>query len=368
MAATAGLIVVGAALVACGPVGPDAGPTPDDAATGQVSPAHPRASAAAATSSPTAQSGTSSPTARGGSTAQPVRLAVRGVIGGADGTDVELPPALAVDLAPDADDPDGTHAIVLVDGTGAVVRTTRFTPENSSPEPAEGSTGPGVPLASFLVVVPADLSAVTEVRLEASGRVLATRTVSAAAPVVSAPAVSDGDDESVDVTWTSSDADGDPLRHWVLVSADGGASWNAVAADVTRTSVSVPRWTLPGGTDLLVRVVVSDGLRSTSATSPLSARPNNPPTVVISSPADEQRATGAQTVLLRASVADPEDGSRDGTAVEWSSDLDGVLGTGAELLQRADRLSEGTHTITATARDSAGGMGTSAVTLHVGRS
>jgi hypothetical protein len=281
---------------------------------------------------------------------------------------VQFAPALAVDLAPDADDADGTHAIVLVSGTGSVVHSTRFTPESSSAEPAEGATDAGTPGSSFLVVVPADLSSVSEVRLERSGRVLATRTVSASPPTVSVPAVSDGDVETLAVTWTSSDPDRDPLAHWVLVSADGGASWDAVAADITRTSVEVPRWTLPGGRETLVRVVVSDGVRSAFATSPLSALPNNPPTVVISSPADGQRATGDQTVVLRATVADPEDGSRDGTPVEWSSDVDGALGTGDELLQRADHLSEGTHTITATARDSAGGVGSDQVTLRVERS
>ncbi|GAA4286471.1 hypothetical protein [Georgenia daeguensis] len=280
---------------------------------------------------------------------------------------MELAPALAVDLAPDADDPSGTHAIVLVSSTGAVVHATRFTPESSSEEPAEGATA-GAPEASFLVVVPADLSSVAEVRLEARGTVLATRRLSPSAPVVGAPAASDGDAGSLEVTWTSSDPDGDPLTHWVLVSADRGASWDAVAADITDTAVPVPRWTLPGGTDLLVRVVVSDGLRSAFATSPLSALPNNPPTVVISSPADGQRATGDQTVVLSATVADPEDGSSDGSPVEWSSDVDGSLGTGAQLLQRADHLSEGTHTITATARDSAGGVASDQVTLHVGRS
>lgn len=72
-------------------------------------------------------------------------------------------------------------------------------------------------------------------------------------------------------------------------------------------------------------------------------------------------------MILSATVADPEDGSRDGTPVEWSSDVDGVIGTGAELLQRADLLSVGTHVITATARDSAGGVGSDQVTLRVAR-
>lgn len=356
---TVGLIVAGTALAACGQAGTDPRPTPPEVAgTEHARPGQPQASSAAATSSPAAQSS---------STAQPGGLAVRGTIGGPDGTQVQFAPALAVDLAPDADDADGTHAIVLVSGTGSVVHSTRFTPESSSAEPAEGATGARPPASSFFVVVPPDLGPVTEVRLEASGKVLATRTVSSSPPAVSVPAVSDGDAETLDVTWTSSDPDRDPLTHWVLVSADGGASWDAVAADITGTSVELPRWTLPGGTAALVRVVASDGVRSAVATSSSFALPDNLPTVKISSPVDGQQATGDQTVILRASVADPEDGSRDGTPVEWASDLDGVLGTGAELLQRADHLSEGTHVITATAQDSAGGVASDQITLRVRR-
>ncbi|MCK6209018.1 hypothetical protein KZX45_00475 [Georgenia sp. EYE_87] len=359
MRTAVGLIVAGIALAACGPAGTGARPEPPPGGT--------KRAGTDPTQTP-ATTASGSPTARGGSTTQPRGLAVRGIIGGPDGTAVELAPALAVDLAPHADDPDGTHAIVLVDGTGAVVRSTAFTPVRSSAEPAEGTTGPATSGSPFLVVVPPDLSSVAEVRLEAAGKVLATRRISSSPPAVGAPALSEGDAGSLGVTWTSSDPDRDPLTHWVLVSADGGASWESVAADLTGRSVSVSRSTLPGGTELLVRVVVSDGLRSAFATSPLSALPNNPPTVAISAPADGQRATGDQTVVLRATVVDPEDGSRDGTPVEWSSDVDGHLGTAAELLRRADHLSEGMHTITATARDSAGGVAIDQVTLHVGRS
>ena len=51
--------------------------------------------------------------------------------------------------------------------------------------------------------------------------------------------------------------------------------------------------------------------------------------------------------------------------MQWSSDRDGLLGTGARLPWRADQLSEGEHVITVTARDSAGQTSTATVRIRV---
>lgn len=355
-ATAAGLLALGIAVAACGQAGTTSHPLSGPASG-------PTSSAASGPTSGPASGPTTPGPAPSGSAAPVEGLGVRGMIE-ADGT-ASFEPALPLDRAPTPDDPAATHAIVLLGSAGTVVHSTRFTPDVSAPEPARGATA-GAPASSFFVVVPGDLSSVTEVRLEAAGTVMATQHVSASAPTVSSVVVSDGDADELGVAWASSDPDQDPLTHTVLVSADGGASWQVVAIDVTDTSVSLPRWSLPGGRDSLLRVVVSDGLRTAVATSPATLA-NNPPTVEISSPADGQVAAGHQTVILRATVADPEDGSTHGTPVEWSSDLDGVLGTAPELLRRADELSVGTHVLTATARDSAGGVGSDRVTLQVRR-
>ncbi|MEV6598591.1 hypothetical protein AB0M36_17195 [Actinoplanes sp. NPDC051346] len=48
---------------------------------------------------------------------------------------------------------------------------------------------------------------------------------------------------------------------------DGGTSWQVVAVDITGSSVSVPRWSLPGSTTAKLKVIASDGIRSTAAAS-----------------------------------------------------------------------------------------------------
>ncbi|AXH96052.1 hypothetical protein DV701_07850 [Ornithinimicrobium avium] len=289
---------------------------------------------------------------------------IRGVIA-ADGQSAELRPALGVDLAPVADDPTGTHALVLRDAAGGELWRTRFTPVASHGEPETGGDVAASP-SIFNVVVPEGLAGAARVELLAGGTTLADRTVSTSAPEVSVPAPQSGTADRLTITWSSSDADQDELRHTVLYSPDDGQTWSPIGIDLRGTSMSVARWSLPGSSAARIRVIASDGLRSTTHTSPAFALPNLAPTVAVDRPADGFVATGAQMIQLAATAVDAEDGQL-GASVVWSSDLDGRLGTGASLVQRDDLLSEGTHTITATVTDSGGATASASVTVTVQR-
>ena len=277
----------------------------------------------------------------------------------ADGAAAELRPALAAHLAATPSLASGTHELVLLDAAGAVLHSTRFTPTASHGEPAPGTADTAGDDAVFSVVAPASVGGAARVQLRqvSTGAVVASATASASTPTTAVPAPTTGTADRVDLTWRSTDADGDALRHTVLYSPDGGASWDVVAMDVSGTSVSVPRRSLPGSAAARVKVVVSDGVRTSAAVSPSFALPNLAPTVTIASPADGATVTGAQSVVLEASVDDAEDGTLAPASVQWRSDRDGALGEGARLLRRADTLSEGVHTLTVRATDS-GGAGT----------
>jgi hypothetical protein len=69
------------------------------------------------------------------------------------------------------------------------------------------------------------------------------------------------------------------------------------------------------------------------------------------------------TITFSGSGTDPEDGDLTGSALVWTSSLDGQIGTGTSFTW--DDLSTGTHTITLTATDSNGGSGTASVTIRV---
>jgi len=89
---------------------------------------------------------------------------------------------------------------------------------------------------------------------------------------------------------------------------------------------------------------------------------NQAPTVTITAPADGSIYTSGNTITFTGTATDPEDGNI-ASDLQWTSSLDGNLGSGASI--NVSNLSVGTHTITATATDSGGRSGTDAITVTV---
>ena len=105
------------------------------------------------------------------------------------------------------------------------------------------------------------------VEIVLDGEVIATRDVTPSAPTVEVTSPAAGaalaPGGRLDVEWTATDVDvGDVLTHSVLISTDGGANWQPLAVDLADPTFST---TIPNtltGTDVRVRVVSSDGVRS----------------------------------------------------------------------------------------------------------
>ena len=88
-----------------------------------------------------------------------------------------------------------------------------------------------------------------------------------------------------------------------------------------------------------------------------------PPTVTITSPADGATFQEGKPITFTAAAKDSNDQLLTGSAIAWTSSLDGAIGTGESLTTSG--LSVGSHTITATATDGAGKTGTATVTIAV---
>lgn len=215
-----------------------------------------------------------------------------------------------------------------------------------------------------MVPFPADTAFV---RIRHGDDILAERAVSANAPQVTLLAPNGGETLTapLDISWTSSDADGDLLTYMVQYSADAGQTWRVLGATLVESTLRLESLTnLPGSDQVLFRVIAGDGVNTAQDVSDaVSTVPNGAPFAAIYAPADGAVVPQGALVVLEGNATDWEDGIIPSTALSWQSDLDGLLGEGPELHVRD--LSLGTHRITLTATDSDGVIGERTVTLTI---
>ncbi len=88
---------------------------------------------------------------------------------------------------------------------------------------------------------------------------------------------------------------------------------------------------------------------------------NLPPSVNIASPADASVFVTADTITFTGTASDPEEGDVSASLV-WTSDLDGVIGTGAAVTAN---LSIGSHYVIASVIDAGGRSGEASIVLQV---
>ncbi len=89
---------------------------------------------------------------------------------------------------------------------------------------------------------------------------------------------------------------------------------------------------------------------------------NNPPAVTITAPSDGSTYTEGDSVTFIGDANDIEDGDLS-ASIEWSSSIDGALGTGASIT--TSNLSVGTHTITASVTDAGSLSSTDTITVII---
>ena len=89
--------------------------------------------------------------------------------------------------------------------------------------------------------------------------------------------------------------------------------------------------------------------------------PNNPPSVVINTPATGSSFPYGTTINFSGNASDTEDGDLTSKLI-WTSSISGTIGSGGNF---AKSLASGTHTITAKVTDSAGNTASSSVTITV---
>lgn len=233
------------------------------------------------------------------------------------------------------------------------------------------SASPAPPQVGFTVVLPARaLNGAALDRLELTGagsRPLDALSVGASANAPTGrfltPSLGELLGDQVLVSWETDDADGDAVSATLRYSPDGSEHFVPLLVRSVQNELLVDLATLPHfrSGEGFFELLLSDGFRTTRIQSAPLGGPGaylgvggNAPFVEIYHPDAGFSFLQGATVVLHSSGWDLEDFSIDGSSIEWSSDLDGVLGTGRRL--GVNDLSPGAHDISVTATDSGGLM------------
>jgi hypothetical protein len=258
----------------------------------------------------------------------------------------------------------GIFSLRLYDSLGNLLDVIPFTPEEDVDETL-GGLASGALTGSFDIPIPVSVypAAVARVELWENGsQMLATESASASPPQFTSTLTATQTASSIHLAWSAINA----VAYAVQYSTDGGTNWFTLILDWPSPSYDLDPAYLHAGSNVIFRVIATDGFDSTDETSSGSVNiPPHPPSVMLNAPLDGSRFIGDQQIFLDASANDMQDGPLTGASVQWTSSRDGQLGQGTILDYEAGALSEGRHLITVTATDSLGLTNSASVTITV---
>jgi hypothetical protein len=250
----------------------------------------------------------------------------------------------------------GAYILELQNAGGSVLAARRF-------DPAPAGEVPGAHV--FAQRLPA-LPGAARLVLKWGATTTDSRVISASAPQVHVTSPNGGEllQGTASVAWTATDGDGDALAFDLLYSADGGASWQTIATNVSETSFQWNTADAAGTSQGLIRVLASDGANTGEDLSDATFRvAKKGPSPMILAPADGARFPRDATVVLEGTAYDPEDGSLADGSLSWSSSVTGTLGEGRQVSR--DDLAPGVHTLTLTAQDADGNRATAQIAIEI---
>ncbi len=214
----------------------------------------------------------------------------------------------------------------------------------------------------------------------------ATPTVRIISPADSAGAAATYDvnaGDAINFVGTATDFDGTPITEenleWIS-SKDGHLFYGDSLTLNSRSVESLGYDPLKEGEHTIyLRATGSTGTAQAGITINLTntqpvAEITNPPETCPETDTLCQTFGPGQYINFQGTGTDAEDGNLSGESLEWSSDIDGFLGTGESLYLKTDNvqalgnvpMSDGTHVITLTAIDEWGQLGIDSLVIQVG--
>jgi uncharacterized repeat protein (TIGR03803 family) len=278
-------------------------------------------------------------------------------------TGVVFDPVFQDTLNGTSDPSTGTYSIEEQNSSGVALYTRYFTPIVSGTDIATGPDLVFDPMFAESIPVTSGVSSI--VVKDPTGTPVGNVAVTGTAPAVSitSPAAGFSASGVQTVSWTTTSLSS-TLTSRVLYSSNSGATWSQLG-ELTDNQLNINFNSLPGtnGVTALIKVLVSDGVNTGSATSiPFSVGRKIPTIVKILSPAANFVHASADPLMLTGAAYDPDDGMLHGTSLVWTSDVQGALGTGSPL---SVSLRPGTHNLTLTATDSDGNSISTSVSVLI---
>ncbi|HYS04994.1 MAG TPA: cohesin domain-containing protein [Candidatus Dormibacteraeota bacterium] len=264
----------------------------------------------------------------------------------------------------------GRFAIELIGVNGQVLEARQFDAN------FQGDGEEPTPYAfSFRMPTPLNAdgnSEVMEVRLLDGDAILDRQAVSLLLPAVQILAPDPRQMPKLDrpflLSWNATDQDSPEIYSSVQYSPDGGQHFISLTGNMEdRSALTLDPANLPGSNNGIIRVTVSDGYNTAEATAGPFVVARKKPVVVIAEPVppskDQPAVAGeGKPVTLMGYGSSPDDGVLPGDQLQWSSDLQGPLGTGYNL---DVQLKAGRHVITLTGIDRFGVAGVAQIPIDV---
>ncbi len=173
--------------------------------------------------------------------------------------------------------------------------------------------------------------------------------------------------QSITVTWSAADLDGDPMTYYLYDSADGGLTFNPIGIPVTTTSAVINAATLVSGTHRL-KIVASDGWNTGEGTSQTFSVQNHPPVAAIVTPSNGSQFDQIDTIHFSTLSTDREDGvltgQKGGGLMTWYAEPGHIYLGNATTIDYG-QLPPGYYTVTLTVFDNQGLSSTDSITLTV---
>jgi hypothetical protein len=154
-----------------------------------------------------------------------------------------------------------------------------------------------------------------------------------------------------------------PWSYFIRYSHNDGATWRAVAANLTVSKFVVNCDLLAGGEKCFFQVGASSGIRTRLAKTEAFTLPVKAASAHILLPVPNASFEVGEPVVLRGGGFSPDFGTTPFDNVLWSSRVDGHLGNGYEHV--VSSLSCGRHRITLSVPDGLGGEATADVSIDV---